>query len=121
MIPLEKRLGNRIAERRRLAKVTQAELAERVNCTTETISRMERGRTLPSLTSLERIARALGCELHDFLYEDRAAQDGALERLVAYLASRNQDDIHLVYDLAARIFQHISQMAQRPSPRSRRR
>lgn len=121
MIPLEKRLGSRIAKRRRFARVTQAELAERVDCTTETISRMERGRTLPSLASLERIARALGCELHDFLQDENAANGSALDRLVAYMAHRHPDEIALVYDLAARVFQHTSTGGRRGAGPHRRR
>lgn len=107
---LEQKLGTRIAARRRSAQLTQAALAERIDVTTETISRIERGRTVPSLSSLDRIARALGCELHEFLRDDaeRDADRVALDRLVALFAKREPDDVQLVADIAQRIFQRFA-------------
>lgn len=124
MVPLEQRIGLHIAERRRSAQLTQAELAERIDVTTETISRIERCRTVPSLMTLERIAAALGCEPHELLQEEPRGGDGergALDRLMASVAQHEPDDIHLVADIAVRIFQRFTSLSRRPQPRARRR
>ena len=46
--------------------LTQAQLAERIGTTQSAISRLESGRILPSLATLERVAKACGSalELH---------------------------------------------------------
>lgn len=53
-------LGSRIRERRLQLRMTQQELAERVYCTKAMISQIERGKALPSIDLLVRIAEALG-------------------------------------------------------------
>lgn len=124
MVPLERRIGLHIAERRRSARLTQAELAERIDVTVETISRIERCRTVPSLMTLERIAAALGCEPHELLQNQRRGGDGergALDRLIASVAHHDADDIHLVADIAMRIFQRFTSLPRGRQPRARRR
>ena len=59
---LAKRIGKRIADRRKVLGWTQEQLAERVRVDAETISRFERGVNLPSLPTLERLAAALRVE-----------------------------------------------------------
>ena len=53
------RLSRNIAGRRRALDLTQAQLAERLGVDTETLSRFERGKHLPSLATLERLAEQL--------------------------------------------------------------
>lgn len=53
-------LGLRLARRRRRAGLTQVELAERMGTTQSAVSRLESGRTLPTLDLLERFASATG-------------------------------------------------------------
>ncbi len=54
-----KLIGIQIAERRKERKITQEELAELVKVSTETISRLERGVSVPSLKTLEKKKTAL--------------------------------------------------------------
>ncbi len=56
---IEKRLGHKVAEFRLALGLTQAQLAEKADMSVESISRLERGVTIPSLKTLERIARIL--------------------------------------------------------------
>jgi transcriptional regulator with XRE-family HTH domain len=118
MVPLEKRIGTRIAERRRAANLTQAELAERIDVATETISRVERGATVPSVASLGRIAAALGCEVYELMVSDATAATtrAAVDRLMASLAHRPPDDVHMLAEIAAVIFRRMP-----PNGRSRAR
>lgn len=60
---IEKKLGQRIAELRNKARLTQEELAEKSGYSTEFISLVERGVNSPSVAGLQRIADALKCEV----------------------------------------------------------
>jgi len=53
-------IGPLIEALRREAGLTQSELARRLATTQAAISKIETGRSLPSLTVIERIARAIG-------------------------------------------------------------
>jgi transcriptional regulator with XRE-family HTH domain len=121
MRSLEKRLGSQVAYHRKLARVTQAELAEKVNVAPETISRLERGAVMPSLTRLEQVAAALGRDLHDFFQSKQpVGRNGhALDRLVACVQMLSAEDIDLVTDLAARIFRHMNWVLDKRHRRSR--
>ena len=59
MSDIEKQIGARITELRLSRKLTQAQLAEKANLSVETISRMERGASFPSLKTLENIEEAI--------------------------------------------------------------
>ncbi len=52
-----------IAEARKRAVLTQAELASRVGTTQSAIARLERGRTVPTLERITQLVRACGFEL----------------------------------------------------------
>lgn len=60
---LKQKLGVRIASLRRSKGLSQEELAEQSSYSTEFISLVERGIHGPSISGLERIAKALNIEL----------------------------------------------------------
>jgi transcriptional regulator with XRE-family HTH domain len=69
---LQRKLGKRIADLRRVRKLTQEELAEAVGCSVEFISLVERGVNAPSVAGLEKFAKALKVEVRDlFTFEGR--------------------------------------------------
>lgn len=72
-------IGVRVKAARRVTGLTQAALAEAVGRTTEAISNVERGRSLPPLDLLERIAQVLACTLAE-LVEMPAADGAVVER-----------------------------------------
>ena len=60
---VERLIGARIAALRKERNLTQARLAESIDVTTETISRLERGVSMPSLKTLERISNVMDVPL----------------------------------------------------------
>lgn len=64
---LAKQLGARIALRRRERGWTQADLAEKLQVETETVSRFERGHAMPSLKRLALAAHVLDVSLADLV------------------------------------------------------
>ena len=62
-------LGKEIKALREEAKMTQNELAVKVDKDTDYISKIERGKRVPSLTTLIKISHVLQIKLHQlFLY-----------------------------------------------------
>lgn len=59
-------LGARIKELRKQCGISQDQLAERIDIDPKHVSRIEVGRSYPSLDTLEKIALALNVELKDF-------------------------------------------------------
>ena len=56
-------LSRSLVEARTNARLTQAELAARMNTTQSAVARLESGRVRPSTRTLERIAQATGTRL----------------------------------------------------------
>ena len=84
---LAQRLARNLIKRRKELSLTQAELAERLEGATETLSRFERARHLPSLKMLERMAGALRMPIADLLGDAASAPEVELDqsRLTAAL------------------------------------
>lgn len=64
---MKRTIGLRVREARKAARLTQDALAERLGRTVESVSNLERGKSLPSLEALAAIADALGLRLPDLL------------------------------------------------------
>ena len=86
------RLGKRIAELRHQRGLAQAHLADAVGTATETVSRIERAASIPSLDMLCRLASALGVEVEDLFSSKapsrRPALDPDVAKLVAMVRSK---------------------------------
>lgn len=85
-------LGARIKELRKACKLSQEELAELIGVEPQHMSRIESGRSYPSLDRLEKISLALKVPLKDF-FEFMHLED-ASERLknIDALASELSDE-----------------------------
>jgi transcriptional regulator with XRE-family HTH domain len=66
MESLKKLLGARIKELRKLNKLSQEQLSEKIDIDPKHLSRIEVGNSYPSLDTLESIANALKVEIKDF-------------------------------------------------------
>lgn len=55
---------------RELRKMTQSELAERINISTVSLSRYENGVRNPRATELSKMAEVLGCSVDELLRDD---------------------------------------------------
>src|SRR4030042_4777169 len=96
---VEKLIGLSIAKIRKDRELTQAQLAEMIDTTVETISRLERGVSVPSLKTLEKISKALHVQLKELLnfeyptFKKPSAKEG--EKLLAYLQTKRPEDIRM--------------------------
>ncbi len=108
---LAQRLARNLLKRRKELALTQAELAERLEVATETLSRFERARHLPSLKMLERMAGALRIPVADLLGDAASMPEAELDqsRLTAALDGLDFRDRELV----AATVEHLSQQLRR--------
>lgn len=110
---VEKLIGEQIAKIRKERELTQSQLAEMIDVSTETISRLERGVSIPSLKTLENISKALHSslkDLFDFEYPQKAKgtlieQEAA--KLMAYIKTKKAADIKMSYRILRGIFENI--------------
>lgn len=70
---LKNRVALRIRTIRKQRKLTQGQLAERIDRTVFAVSQLERGLSLPSFETLERLSQALDVPVRDFF--DQAARE----------------------------------------------
>lgn len=109
---IEKRIGAKITEVRLTRGLTQAQLAEKVNVSVETISRIERGVSLPSLKTIETIADSLNAPMKIFFdFEDRPSKSKAFERelskLTAFLRTLSIKDLSLIHEILTVVFKKL--------------
>lgn len=62
---LARQFGKRLAELRTKRNLSREQLAMRVDVSLDSIKRFETGRRGPSIASLQKIADALECTIHD--------------------------------------------------------
>lgn len=109
---LEVELGKKIRELRKQKGYTQAELAELVDLSNNFIGYLERGKQLPSLKTLEKIAQALDITIGYLFYSIEntlhkpiklTKKDQIISKLSKHLKSLNIKDITLILRLIKRI------------------
>lgn len=112
MSDIEKRIGAIITGIRLLKGLTQAQLAEKINVSVETISRMERGVAFPSLKTVEKIADALNVPVKAFFeFDEHKPKDQAFERelskLTSFLRTRKVKEIAILHDVLKVVFKKV--------------
>lgn len=95
---LPQRLGRNIAKRRKQIGWTQANLAERMKMEPESISRFERGATLPSVATLELLAGELNVTVADLLAEYSESAYSEAQRISGWLSKLEPDARKMVLD-----------------------
>lgn len=68
-----KKTGDLIASRRKLLKMTQKELAEKLNVTDKAVSKWERGQGYPEITTIPHLAEVLGVSPSEIMLGEAAA------------------------------------------------
>ena len=87
------RLGRNLAARRKALGLTQAGVADRLEVDTETLSRFERGKHVPSLLTLERLAVVLGATCGELLEEVPLQPSSDALMIQTWLAGLSAKDV----------------------------
>lgn len=97
------RVGARVRAIRRQRGLSQVQLAEAAQRSVETISAIERGKSLPNSETLERFAEALGVRVQDFFSFHNAPgnvrRDTVVAEINASLIKLSDSELKLAADL----------------------
>ncbi len=77
----QEKIGKFIAESRKNAKLTQAELAEKLGVTEKSISNWENGRNMPDLALFKPLCDELGITINDFMSGEKIDEEKYQEKL----------------------------------------
>ncbi|WP_228893769.1 helix-turn-helix domain-containing protein [Pseudoduganella aquatica] len=86
------RLSRNMTARRHAIRLTQAQVAERLGLDTETVSRFERAKHMPSLVTLERMAAVLATTVAELLAEEPNQPDDQSLVITSWMAALRPDD-----------------------------
>src|SRR6266436_1635287 len=92
-------LAKNIAARRKALSLTQAQLAEAIGVDTETLARFERGKHLPSLQTLGRLAVQLHISVSKLLADEPLPPPSDIDQVSSWLSPLNVGDRLLMLDL----------------------
>lgn len=100
---LQDRVALRIRTIRKRRGLTQDELAEKIDRTGDAVSQLERGKSLPSFETLERLAVALDIPIRDFFDEGRTGESSQRTKLTTTLLdmvrSLSEKDLQMAVNL----------------------
>lgn len=93
-----KLLGARIKELRKLRGLSQERLAEMINIDPKHLSRIEVGRSFPSMDTLSEIAKALKTELKDFFEfsHQKKSSHEITKEISSLLKETDEDRLRLI-------------------------
>lgn len=77
----QKKIGRFIAENRKLKKMTQVELAEKLGVSDRSVSKWENGRCMPDLSLFEPLCEELGITINEFLSGEKIKKEEYQEEL----------------------------------------
>ena len=93
-------MGRRVRNLRKKARLTQAQLAERAGITPDYMGRIERGQGAVTLETLNRIAKALGVPLRQFLDIREiasASREEILKSIQTILRKKDLEELRRIY------------------------
>jgi transcriptional regulator with XRE-family HTH domain len=114
---LAARLGRNIMLGRKALGLTQEQMATELKVEPETISRFERGATLPSIPTLERIADILGTTMGELLEEGEPRQFTEAEQLAVLLRPLSDSDRAHAREILEKLSTHLT---KRKTPKRKR-
>lgn len=112
----ERLIGKQVAKIRKERGMSQAQLAEAIDVAPETISRLERGVSIPSLNTLENISQALDISLKDLFNFEYAPKvkispsEKELAKIVVLLKTRKAEEIRLAHKILNNLFKGINRL-----------
>lgn len=114
---LKDRVATRIGTVRRLRGLTQEALAEKIDRTADAISNLERGKSLPSFETIEKLAKALDVPVREF-FDDENGRPGKLSTKRAALMAQLTDTARNLSDADLEIaVNQVQALGTRPAGR----
>lgn len=106
---VSKNIPSIIRNTRKSMRLTQSQFAELVNLSEDSIGKIERGVTIPTIDTLHKIASGLKIPVEDLISSPRENPSDKLSKaisdLVTYLKTRSPEDVRFIHGLAVRILE----------------
>lgn len=102
---MDKSICKRIRELRKSMKLTQGQFAELVDLSEDSIGKIERGITVPTMKTLYKISKSLNLSVEEILAKEVPPRphSKALNDFIAYLKSRSDEDVKFIHELAVMV------------------
>lgn len=100
---LAKVIGVAIAKRRKLAGLTQDEVAESLDIGGEAVSRIERGIVIPTVARLVRFAEVFSCPVEELLVESSDRSDDQSKVISSIITRLPSEERASVVEIVRRI------------------
>ena len=113
-------VANAVRDLRRIRNLSQRQLAGRMNVPRTYISKIENGKAMPTLSSLDRLAKALQVDISALLRDAPKRHQAEADMLTAdpFLAEVAKFAPHLTATQKSIFLNHVREMAQTRSRRS---
>lgn len=105
---MAKDISKRIRDLRKTMKLTQSQFAELVNLSEDSIGKIERGVSVPTIDTLNKIAKGLKITLSEVLEETLQkvkSQNQAIADFIKYLKTKSNEDVRLIHEVAVKILE----------------
>lgn len=105
---MAKDISKRIRELRKAMKLTQSQFAEMVNLSEDSIGKIERGVSVPTIDTLNKIAEGLKITLSEVLEETLQkvkSQNQAIADFIKYLKTKSNEDVRLIHEVAIKVLE----------------
>lgn len=93
---------------RKSMRLTQSQFAELVNLSEDSVGKIERGISIPTISTLKQVAASLNIPLSELL-EDVSAKgkpgNKALDDFIKYLQTKSTEEIKLIHEIAVKILE----------------
>ena len=101
---MAKWICQRVREIRKAAKLTQAQFAELIDISEDSIGKIERGVSIPTIETLDKIARGLRIPLKDLVDCESKKPLNRLDKTIndfnMYLKTKDPEDVQFLHELA---------------------
>lgn len=98
-------IGRAIAKYRQAVGLTQAELAEILGISNDAVSRMERGKTIPTVVRLVELAEIFRCDVADLITDSSNRSLDQARSLERILQGLDAEERVLLLDLVDKLIQ----------------
>ena len=107
------RLSRNISAHRRALDLTQSQLAKQLGIEKETLSRFERGKHVPSLATLERLAGILQTTVAELLAEKPPVPDDDAIIITSWLSSLSVEGKTFIKEMIKQFCEYLETQGQR--------
>jgi len=103
-------IGKKIRQFRKLKKMTQFELAEKIGLNEKQISRIEMGLNYPTYTTFVKLIEVLDIDIDNFIINDNVGISTYENKINHFIRISNEAELKMYYDVMQSIKNNINSL-----------